>query len=82
MSIVKTSSKCQIVIPKEIREKLGITPGKRLLFRVIENHAEITPLPDDPIKEMRGMLKGGKSLAKELLRERQKDNKIDEKHSV
>jgi len=82
MSIVKTSSKGQIVIPKDIREKLGITPGKRLLFRVIENHAEITPLPDDPIKEMRGILKGGKSMAKALLRERKKDNDIDEKHSL
>ena len=82
MSIVKTSSKGQVVIPKDIREKLGITPGKRLLFRVIENHAEITPLPDDPIKEMRGILKGGKSLAQALLRERKKDNKLDEKHSL
>lgn len=82
MSIVKTSSKCQVVIPKDIREKLGITPGKRLLFRVIENHAEITPLPDDPIKEMRGILRGGKSMAKALLKERQKDNQIDEKHSI
>ena len=82
MSIVKTSSKGQVVIPKDIREKLGITPGKKLLFRVIENHAEVTPLPDDPIKEMRGILKGGKSMAKALLRERQKDNKIDEKHSI
>ena len=82
MSIVKTSSKCQVVIPKDIREKLGITPGKRLLFRVIENHAEITPLPDDPIKEMRGILRGGKSMAKKLLKKRQKDNQIDEKHSI
>ncbi len=82
MSIVKTSSKGQVVIPKDIREKLGITPGKRLLFRVIENHAEITPLPDDPIKEMRGILRGGKSMAKALLKERQKDNQIDEKHSI
>jgi AbrB family looped-hinge helix DNA binding protein len=82
MSIVKTSSKGQVVIPKDIRIKLGITPGKRLLFKVIENHAEITPLPDDPIKELRGILKGGKSMANGLLRERQKDNKIDEKHSI
>ena len=82
MPIVKTSSKGQVVIPKDIREKLGITPGKRLLFRVIENHAEITLLPDDPIKEMRGILKGGESMAKALLKERQKDNKVDEKHSI
>ena len=81
MAIVKTSSKCQVVIPKEIRKKLGITPGKRLLFRVVADHAEITPLPDDPIAAIRGTLKGGKSLAKELLEERKRDNRIDEKHS-
>jgi len=80
MPIVKTSVKGQIVIPKEIREKLGITPGTRILLRVVENRAEITTLPDDPVKAMRGMLKGGKSLADELLAERKKDNIIDEKH--
>lgn len=82
MAIVKTSSKGQVVIPKDIRNQLGITPGKRLLFRVVENHAEITPLPDDPIAAVRGAFKGGKSLSKELLAERRKDNKIDEKHSI
>jgi AbrB family looped-hinge helix DNA binding protein len=81
MPIVKASTKGQIVIPKGIREKLGITPGKKMLLRVVNEHAEITPLPDDPIKEMRGILKGGKSLAKELLSERKKDNQIDEKHT-
>jgi AbrB family looped-hinge helix DNA binding protein len=81
MPIVKTSAKGQIVIPKAIREKLGITPGKKILLRLVDEHAEITPLPDDPIREMRGILKGGKSLAKELLAERKRDNKIDEKHS-
>jgi AbrB family looped-hinge helix DNA binding protein len=81
MPVVKTSAKGQIVIPKEIREKLGITPGKRILLRLVNEHAEITPLPDDPIKEMRGILKGGKSLAKQLIAERKKDNQIDEKHS-
>ncbi|MBU0734787.1 MAG: AbrB/MazE/SpoVT family DNA-binding domain-containing protein [Proteobacteria bacterium] len=81
MPIVKTSSKGQLVVPKEIREALGITPGKKILFRVVGKHAEITPLPDDYIKALRGILKGGRSLAKELLAQRKKDNKIDEKHT-
>ena len=81
MAIVKISSKGQIVIPKDIREQLGITPGKKVLFRIVDKHAEISPLPDDPIRAMRGILKGGRSLAKELLKEREKDNRVDEKNS-
>jgi AbrB family looped-hinge helix DNA binding protein len=82
MSIVRTSSKGQIVIPKQIREKLGIVPGKRVLFRLVGNHAEIVPLPDDPVKAMRGMLRSDTSLAEELLKERRKDNEIDEKCGI
>ncbi len=79
MSIVKTSSKGQIVIPKVVREKLGITPGKKVMLRVVGDHAEMTPVPDDPIKAAKGILKGGPSLSKQLLAERKRDNKTDEK---
>ena len=81
MPIVKASTKGQIVIPKQIREKLGIAPGQKLLLRIVDKHAEITPLPDNTIKAMRGIVKGGRSLAKELLAERKRDNNDDEKHT-
>ena len=82
MPIVRTSSKCQIVIPRPISEKLCIKPGKRILFRLVGDHAEIVPLPDDPIKAMRGMLKSDSSLAEELLKERRRDNEIDERGGI
>lgn len=81
MAIVKISSKGQIVIPKEIREKLGIGSGKKVLLRLVGDHAEIVPLPDEPIRAMRGMLRADTSLAEELLIERRKDKEADEKHS-
>ena len=81
MPIVKTSVKGQIVIPKEVRKKLGITPGRKVMFRVVGRHAESTALPDDPIKAMRGILEGGRSMARQLLAERKKDNKVDEKRT-
>jgi len=82
MTIVRTSSKGQVVIPKKIREALGITPGRKVLFRVVGDHAEMIPIPENQIKALRGILKGQVSAAKELLSERQKDMKIDEEHTL
>ncbi|HOV88162.1 MAG TPA: AbrB/MazE/SpoVT family DNA-binding domain-containing protein [Syntrophobacteraceae bacterium] len=75
MRVVKVSSRGQIVVPKEIREKLGIKPGTRVLFQVVEQHAEIVPLPQKPVKALRGMLKSESSLAAELLEERRQAEK-------
>ncbi|MDR3556245.1 MAG: AbrB/MazE/SpoVT family DNA-binding domain-containing protein [Syntrophobacteraceae bacterium] len=80
--MVKTSSKGQIVIPKEFREKLGIGAGRKLLLRLVENHLEIVPLPEEPVKGLRGMLKAKTSLAAELLEERRKDDAGDEKRHI
>lgn len=49
MPISTVSSKGQLIIPKEIRDKLGIKPKQKVLFRVVKGHAVIEPLPDDPV---------------------------------
>jgi AbrB family looped-hinge helix DNA binding protein len=83
MAVVRTYAKGQIVLPKEIRNKMGITPGKSLSVKWVEDHVEIRSLPDDPIEFLTGYLKNQKgSMADELLTERKKDNRIDEKNSV
>ena len=83
MAIVKTHPKGQIVIPKEIRTKLGIKPGKSLSITLVKDHAEIRPLPDDPIEFLTGIFEDHPvSLAEELLKERKQDNEIDDKHRI
>ena len=83
MPIVKTSTKCQIVIPSEIRKELGIKAGGKVLIeRLDDHHAIISALPDDPIKSLRGIVRGGKSMAQELLQERKKDNIREENQTT
>jgi uncharacterized protein len=45
MPVVTVSTKGQLVIPKEIREALGIKPKQKVLLKLVKDHAEIEPLP-------------------------------------
>lgn len=79
MAIVKASSKGQIVLPKPIRQKLEIMPGHKLAVRVVGDHAEIKPLPRDPIEYLCGIFRDYRgSPAEELLAERRKDREREE----
>jgi len=78
MPVVKVSTKGQIVIPREIREAIGIRPNGRVYLEKTGDYAVIRPAPD-AIRELRGILKGVPSMSKELLEEHQKEIKEDEK---
>ncbi len=56
MATTTISSKFQVVIPKEVRDKLHLTPRQRLL--VVEKGGVITLVPEVPIKSLKGALKG------------------------
>ncbi|MGA2643029.1 MAG: AbrB/MazE/SpoVT family DNA-binding domain-containing protein [Spirochaetia bacterium] len=56
MATVTISPKYQVVIPKEVRERLGLTPGQKIQTIVFEDRIELIPVR--PIKKMRGFLKG------------------------
>ena len=56
MQIVKVSPKFQIVIPKEVREKLKLRPGQKLFIYELDGSIRVEP--PRSIKELRGMAKG------------------------
>jgi len=56
MQTVTVSPKFQVVIPKEIRESLKLSPGQKVQALLYENRIELIPVR--PIKKMRGFLKG------------------------
>lgn len=56
MTTITVSSKFQIVIPRIIREALGIKPGEKL--HAIEYRGRIELVPVKPVRASRGSLKG------------------------
>jgi AbrB family looped-hinge helix DNA binding protein len=56
MTTITVSPKFQIVIPREIREALGILPGQKLRAVALGNRIEYVPVRT--LKSSRGMLSG------------------------
>lgn len=56
MVTVTVSPKFQVVIPKAVRERLGIRPGQKLQLLQFSDRIEFVPLRD--IRQMRGFLEG------------------------
>ena len=56
MRAVTVSPKFQIVIPKEVREPIGIISGQKVQMLTYGNRIELIPIK--PMSEMRGFLKG------------------------
>lgn len=81
-SIVTVSGRGQIVIPKEIRRKLRIEAGKRLLLKTEGDRAVMTPLPDDPASSFCGIFQEGDSLTETLLKERKKERTRENKKTA
>ena len=56
MTTVTVSPKFQVVIPKEVRESLGIRSGQKVQVLTYRNRIEMIPIR--PIKALKGFLKG------------------------
>jgi len=56
MTSVTVSPKYQVVIPKEVRESMGIVSGQKMQILTYQNRIELIPIR--PMKKMRGFLKG------------------------
>ena len=56
MTAVTVSPKYQIVIPKDVREQMGIEPGQKMAVMVFQGRIQVIPLV--PMEELKGFAKG------------------------
>ena len=59
MNTVTVSSKFQVVIPKEVRENIGLLAGTKL--EIISYGSRIELVPIVPMKKLKGIFKGIKT---------------------
>ena len=52
MAVVTVSPKFQVVIPKEVREQLGIRPGQKIEAFAVGDRVELVPI--QPMRSFRG----------------------------
>ncbi len=58
MLSTKISSKGQLVVPKEIREKLNIKPGTFFQVRLEKNNIVLIPMKKGPLDNLYGKFAG------------------------
>ena len=56
MQIATISSKYQVVIPREIRERFKLKPGQKIMFIPYNQTLRVVIVP--PIEEAHGLLRG------------------------
>jgi AbrB family looped-hinge helix DNA binding protein len=69
------SSKGQIVIPAELRQKLGITTGTRIAIEEHGNQLVLQPITEAFIRSVRGCCKGGPAMVEGLIRDRRAEDR-------
>ncbi len=82
MHTATVSTKGWVVIPKDIRDKLGLRKGTQVQIVEYGRVLALVPLPDDPVQALHGMLAGGPSLTEDLMAEHAHERDREEGHSA
>jgi len=71
--------KGQLLIPKRIRNKYGITSGVKVIFEETENGVIIRPMNENYFKSFMGILKSTGDLKEEVRQFKEEEKKLEER---
>jgi AbrB family looped-hinge helix DNA binding protein len=77
MAKTMLSEKGQVVIPAEVRSRLGLKRGDRFEVEATDTSIILKLQPRDPLVSLRGAFAGPDSLAEALLEERRRERLLD-----
>jgi AbrB family looped-hinge helix DNA binding protein len=77
MQRATVSEKGWVVIPKQIRDRLGLTKGSKVDFVELGGRVYLLPALEDPIRQGRGMFKGLGTMA-EYMEEKRRERAEEE----
>jgi len=77
MKLAKTTTNGRATIPAKLRKKYGLTPGCKVVFKIVDDGINITPLitPDEIVTNI-GFLGTKGILSKALAEEKKRVRKI------
>ncbi len=79
MPVSHMSEKGQILIPRQLRRKLGFKPGGKVQLIEEGGRLVVTPSPEDPIAAATGFLTGKFSLTADLRRDHREEARRERK---
>ena len=75
---MKVGPKGQVVLPKRIRDRLGIDPGQRVRVDEVDGEVRVRKLAT--VEELRGIFKDAPGLGtKDLEEQRRRDRELEER---
>lgn len=80
--VSKVYERGQTVVPKRIREALAIESGAHLQWQVREGVIKVIPVPSNPVRALRGLLKGTGYTYARFLRERQLEREAERRREA
>ena len=57
MAMSRVGQKGQVVLPKELRDVIGIGPGDRVVFDIQDGNVVLTPVPARTTSDLLGILR-------------------------
>ncbi len=75
---MKVSRKGAVVIPRVIRERLGLLVGAEVLVSERDGSIAIIPVPDNPVEFWHGRFRGDSAASRALVEEHRREVADDE----